>query len=113
MNSVNNYTFAGSGSINSTGLTNPEFFNWELNAQQEIAARAPDAVVMVIGGNDGFNVLVDGLLYGWRDPEWETEYARRAAVVMRELGSNGERPVYWLPPPTARDDEQNYSHAIS
>ena len=92
---------------NSTGLTNPEFFNWELNAQQEIAARAPDAVVMVIGGNDGFNVLVGDQLYGWRDPEWQTEYARRAAVVMRELGSEGERPVYWLPPPTARDEEQN------
>jgi uncharacterized protein len=92
---------------NSTGLTNPEFFNWELNAQQEIAARAPDAVVMVIGGNDGFNVLVGDQLYGWQDPEWQTEYARRAAVVMRELGSNGERPVFWLPPPTARDEEQN------
>jgi uncharacterized protein len=92
---------------NSTGLTNPEFFNWEINAQQEIAARAPDAVVMVIGGNDGFNVLVGDQLYGWQDPEWQTEYARRAAVVMRALGSNGERPVYWLPPPTARDDEQN------
>jgi hypothetical protein len=92
---------------NATGLTNPEFFNWEINAQQEIAARSPDAVVMVIGGNDGFNVLVGGQLYGWRDPEWETEYARRAAVVMRTLSSGGERPVYWLPPPTARDDEQN------
>jgi hypothetical protein len=93
---------------NSTGLTNPEFFNWEINAQQEIAARAPGAVVMVMGGNDGFNVLgEDGQLYGPQDPEWETEYARRAAVVMRELGSNGKRPVYWLPPPTARDGAFN------
>ena len=93
---------------NATGLTNPEFFNWEINAQQEIAARKPDAVVMVIGANDGFNVLgEDGQLYGPQDPEWETEYARRAAVVMRELGSNGRRPVYWLPPPTARDPEFN------
>jgi uncharacterized protein len=91
---------------NSTGLTNPEFFNWEINAQQEIAARQPDAVVMVIGGNDGFNVLAGGQLYGWQDPEWQLEYARRAAVVMRELGSDGERPVYWVPPPTARDPEQ-------
>jgi uncharacterized protein len=91
---------------NSTGLTNPEFFNWEINAQQEMAARAPDAVVMVIGGNDGFNVLVGDQLYGWGDPEWQTEYARRAAVVMRALGA-GERPVYWVPPPTARDEEQN------
>ncbi len=91
---------------NSTGLTNPQFFNWEINAQQEIAARAPDAVVMVIGGNDGFNVLVGDQLYGWGDPEWLTEYARRAAVVMRALGA-GDRPVYWVPPPTARDEEQN------
>ena len=92
---------------NATGLTNPEFFNWEINAQQEIAARAPDAVVMVIGGNDGFNVLVGDQLYGWGDPEWLTEYARRAAVVMRTLSSEGARPVYWVPPPTARDSEQN------
>ena len=34
---------------NATGLTNPEFFNWEINAKQEIAAREPDAVVMVDG----------------------------------------------------------------
>jgi hypothetical protein len=93
---------------NATGLTNPEFFNWEINAKQEIAARDPDAVVMVIGGNDGFNVLApDGQLYGPQDPQWQTEYARRTAVVMKELGSNGKRPVYWVPPPTARDSEFN------
>jgi hypothetical protein len=96
---------------NATGLTNPEFFNWEINAQQEIAAREPDAVVMVIGGNDGFNVLVDGQLYGPQDPQWETEYARRAAVVMQELSSNGERPVYWVPSPTARDPKFNEIYA--
>jgi uncharacterized protein len=92
---------------NGTGLTNPAFFNWELNAQQEIEARDPDAVVMAIGGNDGFNVEAGGELYGPRDPEWQTEYARRVAVVMRELSENGKRPVYWVPPPTARDDEFN------
>jgi hypothetical protein len=93
---------------NSTGLTNPEFFNWEINAQQEVSTRQPGAVVMVMGGNDGFNVVgEDGQLYGPQDPEWQTEYARRAAVVMRELSSNGKRPVYWLPPPTARDEGFN------
>jgi uncharacterized protein len=92
---------------NATGLTNPEFFNWEINAEQEIAARRPDAVVMVMGGNDGFNVLANGQLHGPHDPGWQTEYARRAAVVMRELASGGRRPVYWVPPPTARDPEFN------
>ena len=97
---------------NGTGLTRPEFFNWEVNARQEIAARKPDAVVMLIGGNDGFNVLVDGQSYGPFTPEWETEYARRAAVVMRELGSNGRRPVYWAPSPTARDPEFNRIYRV-
>ena len=96
---------------NATGLTNPEFFNWEINARQEIAARKPDAVVMVIGGNDGFNMLVNGQLYGPQDPQWEVEYARRAAVVMRELGSKGRRPVYWVAPPTARDPKYNAIYA--
>jgi uncharacterized protein len=92
---------------NATGLTNPEFFNWEINARQEVAARQPDAVVMVIGGNDGFNVLTsDGQLHEPDDPEWQTEYARRAAVVMNVFSGGGERPVYWVPPPTARDPEQ-------
>jgi uncharacterized protein len=96
---------------NATGLTNPEFFNWEINAKQEISAREPDAVVMVMGGNDGFNVLHEGTLYGPDDPQWQLEYARRAAVVMRELGSNGKRPVYWVPPPTARDPKFNGIYA--
>jgi uncharacterized protein len=96
---------------NATGLTNPAFFNWELNAQQEVDARDPDAVVMAIGGNDGFNVEAGGQLYGPHDPEWQTEFARRVAVVAKALSGDGERPVYWVPPPTARDDEFNEIYA--
>src|SRR5215213_4853959 len=93
---------------NGTGLTNPAFFNWEVNAEQEIAARDPDAVVMAIGGNDGFNVQTsDGSLYDPGEPGWETEYARRVAVVSSVLSGDGERPVYWVPPPTARDPKYN------
>ncbi len=93
---------------NGTGLTNPAFFNWEINAEQEVAARDPDAVVMAIGGNDGYNVQTrDGSLYAPGEPGWETEYARRVAVVSSVLSGNGKRPVYWVPPPTARDPEFN------
>src|SRR5919108_310809 len=93
---------------NGTGLTNPAFFNWEINAEQEVASRRPDAVVMAIGGNDGFNVQTrEGSLYDPGDAGWETEYARRVAVVSSVLSGGGERPVYWVPPPTARDREFN------
>lgn len=92
---------------NGTALTNPGFFNWELNAQQEMSSRDPDAVVMLIGANDGFNVEVDGELFAPGTPEWETEFARRVAVVMKTLSGDGKRPVYWVPPPTARDQTYN------
>ena len=93
---------------NGTGLTNPAFFNWEVNAEQEIAQRDPDAVVMALGGNDGFNVQTsDGSIYEPETPGWETELARRVAVVSSVMSGDGERPVYWVPPPTARDPRFN------
>jgi hypothetical protein len=93
---------------NGTGLTNPAFFNWEINARQEVETRDLDAVVMAIGDNDGFNVQTpDGSLYDPGDPGWETEFARRVAVVSSVLSSGGKRPVYWVPPPTARDPKFN------
>ena len=93
---------------NGTGLTNPAFFNWEINARQEVETRDLDAVVMAIGDNDGFNVQTpDGSLYNPGDPGWETEFARRVAVVSSVLSSGGKRPVYWVPPPTARDKDFN------
>jgi uncharacterized protein len=93
---------------NGTGLTNPAFFNWEINARQEVETRDLDAVVMAIGDNDGFNVQTpDGSLYDPGDPGWETEFARRVAVVSSVLASGDRRPVYWAPPPTARDPEFN------
>jgi len=97
---------------NATGLTNPAFFNWEINAEQEVADRDPEAVVMAIGGNDGFNVqTADGSLYNPGDPGWETEFARRVAVVGSVLSGDGKRPVYWVPPPTARDPVFNDIYA--
>lgn len=93
---------------NGTGLTNPGFFNWEVNAEQEVARRDPDAVVMTLGGNDGFNVqTIDGTIHEPGTAGWETEYARRVAVVSTVLSGDGERPVYWVPPPTARDPDLN------
>jgi hypothetical protein len=97
---------------NGTGLTNPAFFNWEINAEQEVTARDPDAVVMALGDNDGFNVqTADGSLYDPGEPGWETEFARRVAVVSSVLSSDGKRPVYWVPPPTARDPKYNSIYA--
>ena len=97
---------------NSTGLTRPEFFNWEVNAQQEIADREPDAVVMLMGGNDGFNVWWTTSRTGRsrRSGRPSTPAARRWSCA--SWASDGRRPVYWAPSPSARDPEFNRIYRV-
>ncbi len=90
-----------------TGLTRPSFFDWALAARRDVAAKAPEAVVMILGGNDGWNLVHEGRLYGPNSDEWQLEYAKRVVVVMKELSQGGRRHVYWSGPPTAQDPRWN------
>ncbi|MGH2448946.1 MAG: DUF459 domain-containing protein [Chloroflexota bacterium] len=86
-----------------TGLTRPDFVDWSLLAKQQIAADRPDAVVVMLGGNDFQNMVMPGgrvLVAG--TPTWTREYQRRAAVCMR-IWLRQARRVYWLSTPPARD----------
>jgi hypothetical protein len=87
-----------------TGLVRPDFFDWSIFAKQLIAQQNPEAVVVMIGGNDGqgftladHTVLVDGT------DAWAKEYRRRVEVVMRIFADNGKRKVYWVPMPVPRN----------
>jgi hypothetical protein len=92
---------------NGTGLSNPSFFNWQKAARTDVAKRDPDAVFMIIGGNDGWPMQTpsgDRVQVG--SDAWVQEYARRTAAVMRTYGEGG-RAVYWSGPPTARSASWN------
>jgi hypothetical protein len=87
-----------------TGLVRPDFFDWSLYAKQLLAEQNPEAIVVMMGGNDGqgftladHSVLVDGT------PAWAQEYRRRVEVVMRIFADNGKRRVYWVPMPIPRN----------
>jgi hypothetical protein len=94
--------------FNGTGLTRPDFFNWMVKAEQQVAELNPEAVVMVLGGSDGWNMTgPDGNRLSWGTQPWIDEYARRTAVVMHSYAAGGQRQVYWAGPPTARDNKFN------
>jgi len=88
----------------STGLVVPQFFDWSLYAMK-IDRDNPDAVVIIIGGNDGQGIAVPNGALQPGSEEWAVEYRRRATVVMGILSHDGTRPVYWLSMPPTRDDE--------
>jgi hypothetical protein len=87
-----------------TGLTNPGLFNWEIGARQEVAGQRYDAVVMVIGANDGWPMRVNGQeITTVASSAWVREYARRIVIVEKAFAAGRPgRQVLWVGPPVAR-----------
>src|SRR3954451_2682812 len=87
-----------------TGLSNPSFYNWQKAAASGVRKYHPEIVVMVIGGNDGWNMTdPSGRVVRVGTDAWVDEYARRVAAIMRTYLAGGAQAVYWSGPPTARD----------
>jgi uncharacterized protein len=86
-----------------TGLVRPDFFDWSIYAQQLVNSQHPEAVVVMMGGNDGQGItLANGQVLPDGTDAWAKEYRRRVEVVMRIFSGNGTRRVYWVPMPVPR-----------
>jgi len=93
--------------FNGSGLSNPKFLNWEAKAAELTAKYKPEVVIMLIGGNDGWNMGAPGASpSGPNSDAWEQEYARRTVAVMRQFTASGAT-VYWSGPPTASSTKWN------
>ena len=88
----------------SSGLADNGIRNWVDHAQQTMASEDPDAVVFIIGTNDASIVNSqdsnnDGV------PDWEVQYRQKIDEMMLTfVGGDRHRTVYWLGPPTLRDN---------
>lgn len=97
---------------NGTGLTSPSFVDWSVVAAQQVAQDHPDAIVVLIGGNDFQNMtLPDGKFFLAGSAAWTQEYARRAAICMRIWAQGGKARVYWLAMPPARNPQWAHDDA--
>ena len=93
--------------FNGSGLSNPKFLNWEAKAAELMVEHKPEVVIMLIGGNDGWNMGAPGASpSGPNSDAWEQEYARRTVAVMRQFTAAGAS-VYWSGPPTAAETKWN------
>jgi hypothetical protein len=87
----------------SSGLADNGVRDWYEHAQQAMASEDPDAVVFIIGTNDASIVNSqdsnhDGV------PDWEVRYRQKIDEMMMTFVGSKHRTVYWLGPPTLRDD---------
>jgi hypothetical protein len=88
-----------------TGLVRPDFFDWQAHAPKVMAEQDPEAVMLMMGGNDGQNIkLASGQILQAASAEWQAEYQRRAASLMAALSSGGRR-VYWVGMPIPKSSK--------
>jgi hypothetical protein len=86
----------------STGLARPDFYDWKKTARRQVETFAPDASIIMFGGND-----VQGLYMGkhrwirWHEEGWSEEYARRISALCDILAPAGER-IFWVGMPVMR-----------
>ncbi len=83
----------------STGLARPDFYDWIEHGAEARAAFKPDAVVCMLGGNDGQGLYMgkdsDPLWHRYGEPGWDPEYRRRVNAFADVLAPAGEQ-IYWV-----------------
>jgi lysophospholipase L1-like esterase len=85
-----------------TGISKPELSDWGSLSSGQVRKFDPDAIVMWLGANEGFEMR--GIECCGRD--WAAEYATRARRMMDTYRRRGAARVYWLTLPTPRDGDQ-------
>lgn len=90
--------------IYSTGLSRPDYFNWNDQIKKLITANQPNVAIVMFGANDGQDQkTVDGKVIYYSTKEWNEEYTKRVASFLDILSEN-KIFVFWLGNPMARDD---------
>jgi hypothetical protein len=90
-----------------SGLSDPSYINWPVRLRQALANDpAPEAVVFMVGANDGVPIRTSTGTLEYGTAAWNIEYARRAAEIMDIVGQTGAR-MYYVGQPIMREAKQN------
>ena len=78
-----------------SGLVRSDVFDWLAAAEAGLAEQGPDAVVVLLGANDGQALRLPGRWLAFGTPDWDAEYTRRVGAFMDVLLGSAAR-VYWV-----------------
>ena len=87
----------------STGLSRPDYFNWDVEIKNLINAHHPNVAIVMFGANDGQDQrFLDGKVIHYGTTDWNVEYAKGVDSFLNILLEN-KIFVFWLGNPIARD----------
>ena len=93
----------------STGLSRPDYFDWNVYIVELVEKYSPDVVLVMFGANDGQNFTVNGKAVQFDTEAWRTEYTKRADHFMGILDEYGI-VTFWVGNPIASSDY--YTHKM-
>jgi hypothetical protein len=97
-----------------TGLSFDTIIDWGKLSTNQVSKDKPDATIVFIGANEGFDLKYAGKSYKCCGPEWSAAYATRARTVMNTFRQGGAARVYWLLLPGPRDSvRQKIARAVN
>jgi hypothetical protein len=98
-----------------TGISKSLLVDWGRLSAQQVADRKPDAVVVFIGANEGFDLPgPGGRKVKCCGPDYAAAYANRVRRMMDTYRQKGLARVYWLTLPTPRGkDRQEVARTVN
>ncbi|WDR01223.1 DUF459 domain-containing protein [Devosia algicola] len=95
--------------VGSSGFVRDDFFDWNREVSEQIAADSFDLAIVIIGINDRQDIRENGQNYRPLTEGWSAIYKDRITRFLNQLRAAG-KPVIWLGlPPMSKS---NYSSAI-
>jgi len=68
-----------------TGLARPDYYNWPAHLEALLNEYHPEAVIILIGGNDAQSFDYNNGVVDFGSAQWHTVYSARVALIMSEV----------------------------
>lgn len=98
-----------------TGISKSLLVDWGQLSAEQVADDKPDAIVVFIGANEGFDLPgPGGAKVKCCGPDYAAVYANRVRRMMDTYRQKGQARVYWLTLPTPRSrDRQDVARTVN
>jgi hypothetical protein len=97
----------------STGLSRPDYFNWQAAMRRIVDALRPDLVFVLLGTNDDQPIVTSGGTVDLGSTDWTSAYRQRAAAFLQEATSTGTRVVWVGIPVVAERDRWGFYRRLN
>jgi hypothetical protein len=78
-----------------SGLARPDFYDWVAEGKRQIELRDPHMVIIIMGGNDGQDLVMGKTRVRWDTTGWAAAYRERVDEFLHAVAAE-DRKILWL-----------------